>query len=183
VATAYRRFDDVQDLPARALNTSGRCSHCVCERSLLTWRVGETELELGLHQGDEPRSGRELDSAVELWQSLGEGHVREVRSDDIHPVGNELDTQRAEVRTLQVDDPWIAPKRSEELAVAGVDGVHARCSSLEEHNGKAAGRSAEVQGNGVLDVDAEGVQRSPELRLAPQRHVACDANARAALHE
>ena len=70
------------------------------------------------------------------------------------------------VHALADDDPWVLPQLPRELPVTDIDGVNPSNAAIEQHVGKAASRSADIERNHSLDRDSEVVERVGELNAA-----------------
>src|SRR3546814_18597690 len=74
-----------------------------------------------------------------------------------------LRRDRAEVRALAQVDARIGAETLVQLAVADVEGDHARRAALGQAVGEAAGRGSDVEGATARDLDADAAQRTLEL--------------------
>src|SRR3546814_4428761 len=77
-----------------------------------------------------------------------------------------LRRDRADVRALAHVDARIGAETLVQLAVADVEGDHARRAALEQAVGEAAGRGSDVEGATARDLDVEAAQRTLELLSA-----------------
>src|SRR6476646_1211616 len=128
--------------------------------------LGAAGLELRLHEHDRLPPGRT--QPEDRWE-------REPHRDERDVADGELRSERelgqgAGVRPLEDGDPRIAAQARVELAVADVDGNHARGTALQQDVGKATGRGADVDAVEARRIHAERVEAVREL-LAATRDV------------
>jgi len=101
-----------------------------------------------------------------LRHGFGEREVGDVDRDDVDCFRDECACQSAEVRALEVHHARVAPERTEQLAVADVDRVHATRALPKKDPREAAGRRADVERDAAVNVHAEGSEGCLELATA-----------------
>ena len=102
-AATLRRLHRPDDTPARRLDAAARSADGGGERLVVHRRACEPQLEHRLHERDEVRFGRELDSA-ELRHGGRERDVRDVDRHDVDGLAHETAVEVGEVRPLEDDD-------------------------------------------------------------------------------
>ncbi len=126
--------------------------------------AARADLELRLDEGDEARRGAASASAagstVSRPMKLASQTMRVGR------LGHLLRREVAGVAALAHDDARIVAQLPGELPVPDIDGIDASRAALQQHVGEAAGRGADVEGDGTGGVDAEMVERMGELDAA-----------------
>ena len=128
---ALGRLRGRDDVPACRLDPRDRVRERLREQLPLARRRGKPQLEHRLHERDQLGLSGDR-HALELGHGADEREVRDVDRDDLDGLGEERRVELAEVRPLEVDDARVLPERPEELSVAGVDGVDATRSGVEQ---------------------------------------------------
>ena len=62
----------------------------------------------------------------------------------------------------------VGAQRATELAIAGVNGVHALCTGMQQGGREPPGRGADINRDCAADVDGERFERSGQLDIATQ---------------
>ena len=102
-------------------------------------------LELGLHEGHDPATGRP-EAADHRPQDELERDERDVDHGELDRLGQDARRQGPGVRTLHRDDPRIGAQALGQLAAADVECVDPPGAALEQDVGEATRRGADVEG-------------------------------------
>ena len=121
-------------------------------------------LELRLHQGDKPGTGR--CEVKRCRQCFGQADEADIGHDSRHGASDDRSIDTPCIGLLQHHDPWIVAELGMQLVPADIHGEHAGSPALEQNLSEAAGRGANVKRDGALRVEAEGVKPGGELESA-----------------
>jgi len=166
----YRAFDDADHGPVGLSGDPG--SDAIANRLVDRRIAHDTALanmlaagfELGLDQRDQ--CGALGSERERRRQNRRETDKTRVAGNDVDRLGDLPARQRAGVQALMDDDARVLAQFPSELTMTDINGVNPARAALQQHVGKPAGRSADIQCGPTRYLDAKMIERMNELNAA-----------------
>ena len=132
------------------------------------------DFELRLHQDDHLRHVRLSSGTIAGISSVAEMKLASQTARS-NVSGKSSGCEIARVNAFAHHHARIVPQFPIELAVADVDGPHARRAALQQAIGESAGGAPDIEANSAGDIDAEMIERRRQLVRRRGSRRACAA--------